>query len=121
MERDFELIRLILMEVKRIPAGEKFTDIDHLTGYDKATVYAHVSLLLDAGLIEGNVIKIMKGINGISISGITWEGYNFIDDIENDDIWKKVTDKIKEKGISVSFDMLQKIIVSVAVKYFGVG
>ena len=106
MERDFDLVRLILKDIQAMPAGESYTRIDHLSGYDSATVFAHVDLLLNAGLIKGRVLKLMHGIGGINVSGLTWEGYDFLDAAKDETLWTKAKERLIKPGVSITFDIL---------------
>ena len=106
MERDFDLIRLILKDIQAKPAGEPYTRIDNLSSYDPATVYAHIDLLMDAGLVKGRVLRVTSGIAGIHITGLTWQGHDFLDASKDDSLWNKAKDKIIRPGVSITFDLL---------------
>ena len=41
---------------------------------------------------------------------LTNEGYNFLDAAKNDTLWNKVKAEIAEKGLSVSLDLLRKLL-----------
>jgi hypothetical protein len=53
MKRDLDLVRLILKEIEEVPAGET-PEINSMPGYDRATVNAHLELLIDADLVLPN-------------------------------------------------------------------
>jgi hypothetical protein len=58
MKRDFDLIRHILKDIEEMKAGEYRQEFSY-SGYDAATVYNHIGLLIDAGLIKGQLLNEM--------------------------------------------------------------
>jgi hypothetical protein len=106
MKRDFDLIRRIMTDIERMPAGEQYSDISYLTDYDSATVYHHIALLIDEGLLIGNVVKLNRGIGGVLVTGLTWKGHDFLDAARNDSIWGKAKDTILKPTVSFTFDLL---------------
>lgn len=106
MKRDFDLIRRLMKDIENIPAGQRYTDIAYLTDYDPDTVYAHIDLLLNAGLIEGKTINLQRGIGGVIIKGLTWDGHDFLDAATDDTLWKKAKESILKPGASITFALL---------------
>ena len=81
-----------------------------LEGYTDDQIGFHVKLLIDAGLLEGED----RGGDGDRYCYyprcLTNEGYNFLDAAKNDTLWNKVKAEIAEKGLSVSLDLLRKLL-----------
>ncbi len=111
MKRDFDLIRLLLLELE----GEVSVD---LSSYNQDQVNYHKALIKEAGFVEG-IIHYRSGITDIPdcviLKRLTWEGHEFLDKAKNDKVWNKAKSIIKEKGVSLSLDAL-KIAISEAVK-----
>lgn len=118
MKRDMNLVRLILREVEKLdptrgPVGLHFRD----EGYDDATVFEHVRLMMDAGLLDGAV---MDGyptdgfVPQMSIRGLTWIGHDFLANAADDDRWKSATDFVAKKAGSVAFDLLAEVLAKMA-------
>lgn len=40
---------------------------------------------------------------------LTWEGYEYLDKIRDDSIWKKVKDVAKDKGLPLAIDTVKQI------------
>ncbi|WP_035384017.1 DUF2513 domain-containing protein [Ferriphaselus sp. R-1] len=114
MKRDFELIRKILLVVEATPAGTTPIEVDSVEGYDEATVLGHVDLLIDAGLLEGRVLRSNEGIIGVAIRKITWDGCNFLDAARDNGLWKKAFSTVKEKGGAMTFDVLTEMLKRLA-------
>jgi hypothetical protein len=89
MTRDFNLIREILLQVEKAPSGEPIMvltlDRDNL---DEAVVGEHLQLMIEAGLIEGDV-HTLKPVRFI-LHRLTWSGHDFLENARSDTIWKKV-------------------------------
>jgi hypothetical protein len=106
MERDFDLIRLILKDIQATPAGRRYTSIENLSAYDPAVVCGHIDLLIDAGLVKGKVTKMFRGADAILVSGLTWKGYDFLEAAKDDNLWNKAKEKVIKPGVSFTFDLL---------------
>lgn len=114
MKRDFELIRKILLEVEAAPVGTSPIEVDAVDGYDEATVWGHVDLLIDAGLLEGKVIRSNEGLIGVAIKKITWDGCDFLDAARDNGLWQKAFSTVKEKGGAMTFDVLKELLKRLA-------
>src|SRR5579859_276212 len=102
MKRDMELIRLQLMEVE---GEDPKPDLSKYT--EDQRVY-HMTLLIEAGLVDGSVINNSEGYPaGTAAIRLTWDGHEFLDASRTDTVWKKALTQIKSKGISVSFEVLK--------------
>jgi Hypothetical protein (DUF2513) len=121
MKRDMDLVRAILNEVEmKLPpmGGMREPEID---GYDQGTIFAHVELLHDAGLINA---RIMRGANhqgAVHIIGLTWAGHDFIDAAKDNTIWNKVKASVFKHATSVPFDVLLELLKAEAKKQLGLG
>ncbi len=104
MKRDFDLIRLLLLE----RAGE--TAID-LSPYNQDQINYHKALLIDGGLAEGPVSYSGTHASDIPDSvhllRLTWEGHEFLDKARDATVWNKAKKIVLEKGWSLSIDALK--------------
>ena len=118
MERNFNLVRQILLQVEATPPG---TTIQNLTceGFDEATIIEHVDIMIEAGLIDGIIPNTLVGSSGFLVRKITWKGHDFLANAKNDTVWKKVMTEAKEKGSSVSLVVLNGLLTKAAQKYAG--
>jgi hypothetical protein len=106
VKRDFDLIRRILSDVEKMAPGQPLSDIAYPEEYDRATIYAHVDLLIKAGLIEAKSIKTIGSIVKFHIIGLTWAGHDFLDAARDNTIWKKAKESILKPTVSITFDLL---------------
>jgi hypothetical protein len=108
MKRDMNLVRDLLFL-----AEADGDDTELCETYGREVVAGHTAILVDAGLVDGAVAR---GSDGKPIASeiirLTWAGHEFLDNARNDTIWRKAISIIKEKSISVSFDVLSSLLKS---------
>lgn len=120
MKRDVDLSRAILayIEEHAPPLGglEKAIEIP---GYDDATTLAHTELLIDEGLIDGEIIMALMGPHQAIIRKLTNRGHDAIAAAKSDTTWQKVKTEAKEKGVSVTFGLLVEMLKAEARRHLG--
>ncbi len=105
MERDFDLIRRILTDIENLPIGESLTKIK-FPDYDMRTIDEHIFLLDSVGMINMDTIKAQGGHKQYRITGLTWQGHDFLDASRDDSIWKKAKETVLKPSASITFDLL---------------
>lgn len=106
MIRDFDLIRKIMLDLQALPANSPPVCISYPEEYDQATVNEHMSLLVDAGLIQGKVLRATTGIVQVVARGLTWDGHNFIDAAKKETLWARAKQIALERGLSLTVEVL---------------
>ena len=122
MKRDIKLIRTMLLDLETMPAGQATNGFEgpEYEGTTVAEILGHVDLLLDAGFVDGNMVR--GGMNepvGFIIWKMTWAGQEFLANAKNDTIWKKVIAEAEKKGMSTSMTVLNGLLEAAAKKYAG--
>ena len=112
-----DLVRRILLAVEEKPST---TAIENLPGFDRETVIYHTRIMIDAGIIDGDYIPVSsqtdpgKGEFIISlISGLSWDGNEFIDATRNQTIWNRTKALLAEKGGGWTFEILKEVATSI--------
>lgn len=109
MKRDMDLIRQILLYID----GEencngtnsvRLTD-SPIDGRDWNEVSYHFILLHEAGLIRGQ----NRDNRVIDISGLSWEGHEFLDAIRDENVWEKTKSTATQIG-SFSFETVKDVV-----------
>jgi Hypothetical protein (DUF2513) len=120
MKRDMDLVRAILLDIEaNAPAQGGLNRPVSVDGYDRATITAHVELMIrDAHLIHGEMKKFNTG-DDTMIRGLTWRGHEFIAAASSDTIWSKAKSSILKHGSSVSFDLLLEWLKAEGRKHLG--
>ncbi len=118
MKRDFDLIRKILLaceENERQVLVYGGTDVDDTTGrleviHSKGHKFdAHLDLLEQAGFIrKRNVDPTEMGDFPYAGYEISWTGYDYLDAIRDDGIWKKTKEGAASVG-GVSLGIMKEI------------
>ena len=118
MKRDFDLIRHIMTDIENMPAASAFKSFEY-PGYDKATIHQHIKLLIDENLIEGKIHESHHGIDAVRITGLTWNGHDFIDASKDESIWTKAKETVLKPTVSITFSILLEWLKEEAKKKLG--
>jgi hypothetical protein len=114
MKRDMELIRLSLLEVE----GEE--PAPDLSGYTEDQKVYHMALCIEAGLVDGEIVKDGNGFPAATAAvRLTWKGHEFLDAARNDTIWKKTLGQVKKAGIAVTLPVLEDLLKKGAKELLG--
>lgn len=116
MQRDWDLIRRILLTIEAAPAAAKLTP-DGFEEPNKTVLFEHVKLLSQASLIDARLLADSTGAGGgmFLIHGLTWEGHDLLAKIKAEGAWEKIKNLAKEKGIELSVEAIKataKIVLS---------
>jgi hypothetical protein len=114
MQRDMDLIRDLLLKVESDPMcdGRHFVTLD-IPNYSVEDVDYHLGLLIKAGYLTGT-----QTMTTLSVSSLTWEGHEFLDNIKDPGIWSKT--KERAKGIpGIALKVLAEIATSEIRKHLG--
>lgn len=96
MKRDMDLVRQILLEVEKQPDPRQPADLK-IEGYDEGTIYYHVMLLSEAGLVEAIDFSHMTAVVWRP-QRLTWVGHEFLDDIRDPEIWRRTKEGAQKVG-----------------------
>ena len=107
MKRDMDLIREILLgiEAAQVKPGAFLGfrgDKPIISGYDPADCLYNLRLAIDEGLVESNQDH---GGLLVGVTGLTWKGHDFLDQVRDPEIWRITKEGAKEAG-GFSFDLL---------------
>lgn len=98
-----DLIRLKLLEVEgesQLPELEKYTEEQHAY---------HMALCIEAGLVDGIIVKDHKGFPSRTAAiRLTWDGHDFLDSARSDTLWNKAKEHLLKPGMSWSFQVLSE-------------
>lgn len=97
MKLDMTLVREILDYVEDRPAGELIQSVA-VNCDDLHTVAEHLRLMIDEGLLDGEVHIDREQGSRFLIEGLTWSGHELLQAIRNETVWKKVSAKATAVG-----------------------
>ena len=107
------LIKEIMLQAEEDDADSK------VKGYDRQIVLNHKKMLIDAGFLQGTHHINSEGakpiVGFVDITDITWEGYDFLELLKDDekfaylkDIAKKMPLEAIKMGMKLAYDELIK-------------
>ena len=118
MKRDMDLVRAILTALEEHPHGFAPWDL-RIEGYDEDVVGFHCYLMDQAGLITGS--DVTSGSSSgpeMKPSALTWEGYEFLGNTQNPELWQQTKDMINGLG-GASFSVWSSVAANVVMKNLG--
>lgn len=109
MQRDWDLIRKILLQVEALGDTRSHLEADGIDGADHEAVSYHIRLLMESGLAKGVCSQGLDGPLRCAASSLTWDGHEFLDSIRSSGMWNKIKATAREKGLSMSFDAIKAV------------
>lgn len=117
MERNWDIIREIFTKLESMPQEKGSLNMLDFDETQFAEVSYNVQLLVEAGLVEGQIAdEFGGGPSEFFLMRLTWEGHDLFDAIRSDTVWVKTKKIFAEKGISMTFDSVKTIGTDVAIK-----
>jgi hypothetical protein len=117
MKRNWDLIREVLIRLdekgpeKHALRAEDFDEERH------HEVAYQVELLKEAGLVDAQIMKAASGPPDFLALRLTWEGHELLDAIRNDTVWKRTKESFLTKGLSMTFELVRSVAISIATEF----
>lgn len=122
MKRDVDLSRAILAFVEEhSPPQGGLRQRLAIEGYDYLTVAAHAELLIDEGLIDGQVLKTLGGGMDVMIIRLTHLGHDALAAIRNDTVWQKAKKSALEHAVPLTVSALVELVKAEFRTRLGIG
>jgi hypothetical protein len=113
MKRDWDLIKMILLIAEDRGHSECNNQFFRATlkkdGYEESKVDGHLRIMLSAGFFESMNPNPEYDLLKWSFC-LSWKGHDFLDAIRNESIWSKVKKNLKDKALTVPFDILFELL-----------
>jgi len=110
MKRDMELIRKILLTIEEQYIDTALYNIK-IEGYDLKTIAYHCDIMHEAGIISDYGASYAEDeLYSFGVGHLTWQGHEFLDAAKNDTVWNKAMTVVKEKGGSVTLDIMKELL-----------
>ena len=108
MKRDLDLVRQVLLQVEALPAGPPAQY--RTSEIDDPVLLAHFELVIAAGLVNGKIAR-SQGTRGdvISISGLTWEGHEWIEMVRSQTVWNETKATLLERGGALTYELAKAV------------
>ena len=120
--RDMDLIRdILLVTENKCEANSFYTFEDGLfAGFTEEEIYMHSKLLFEKGFLRKTPQTLSYSV---CVSGLTWEGYDFLDSVRDPEIWRKTKETANKAGgftIDILGGIAKGLIKTQVEKYIGV-
>ncbi len=111
MKRDMELMRKILFAIEeKYKPGDGYIVGLKVDGYDMKTIAEHCDFLHQQGLVKEYKSSFGGGtIIAFTVGNITNEGFDYLELIRSDDVWRKTKTEIEEKKLPNTIEWFAKI------------
>ncbi|MBL8800175.1 MAG: DUF2513 domain-containing protein [Planctomycetia bacterium] len=115
-----DLVRKLVFAIEEYPNGFAPDKLE-VEGYTEEQIGYHLSLMLEAGLINGSDITHMGCTSPQAMaSSLTWAGHEFADAARSDTLWNQAKKTVKEKVGSVSIAILTEYLQTLAKSALGI-
>jgi len=108
MKRDLDLVRQVLLQIEALPAGPPAQY--RTSEIDDPVLLAHFELVIAAGLVNGKIAR-SQGTRGdvISISGLTWEGHEWLEMVRSQAMWNEIKSALQDNGGALTFELTKAV------------
>lgn len=120
MKRDLEVIRYILLEIEK--SDEDYVEMGELvnTIQSEKIISHHIKLLIDCGYIEAESSGVLSdGPTYFAIDRITSAGYDYLDNVRDNHVWKETKNQLSKVGTSVSLDLVKTVSSKIILRLIG--
>lgn len=111
--RNYELMRLVLLEVKQ--SNKPISMIDFQGLYEHSEIKEELIRLSDEGLITQKITS--KNFASVKIESLTKEGANFVRSLENEEVFTIIFDTLKRANLDLSYPLLQEVCDEIVKRY----
>lgn len=111
MKRDWDLIREFLLKLEEKGPSDHSLRANALGNDCRAELAHQMEILLDAGLVAGQMSKSIGGPPDFIATRLTWHGHEFLDAVRSDTIWEKTKTHFVSKGLSLTFDLARSVAI----------
>ena len=112
MKKDWEIIRAALLELESAPRANTNLVPAHLPQYPEQEVAYNLRLLSEAGYIEGKFVDSSAGDGRIAAAiatRLTNKGHELLDTVRNDNVWTKLKETFRSKGLDMTFELVTEV------------
>lgn len=109
MKRDWNVIREVLIEVEALSkaAGEDRYYEAVIHG-DEAAKSEMALLLWEAGFING-IDASSADADAVIATGLSWDGHDLLATLRSSDLWERIKQTAKAKGLELTFDAVKAL------------
>ena len=114
MKRDMELVRSILKIVEDAPGDVALDNIVSACGCTRREAAYHIEMMSDCGLIRATSLRTNVDVPYAVVSGLTWDGCDYLDAIRSDTVWVRAREAIEKTVGDTSLSTVKQVCSSLA-------
>lgn len=119
MKLDWELVRLILLELESSADTTTILQPIDIAGYDRLLVSYHLRLLTEAGLVHGECSQPIGEPWCCYATSLTWGGHQLLETMRSKPMWNRIKTVAREKGLTLSFEVIKAVAAKVVAGIVG--
>ncbi len=108
MQRNWQIVRRILKELEEREDPRHGVRPEDIVDFAPEVVSYHIRLMIEAGLVRGECSQ-MVGTLSCWAYALTWDGHEFLDKIREDRGWSAIVRTARDKGLSLSFEVIKAV------------
>lgn len=110
MKRNWDTIREILTRLEELPDTDQILRLGDFPPERAFEVSYHTELLIEAGLVEGQMSRTLDGgATQFMAQRLTWGGHEFLDAVRSDTVWSKTKRAFATNGVTMTFDLVKSV------------
>lgn len=115
MKRNWDTVRELLTKVEESSQPGDMIRLSAFPAERAAEVSYHMELLLEAGLVDGQMSKaISRGPHEFLATRLTWNGHEFLDSIRSETVWEKTKKVFASRGVEMTVDLVKSVATEAA-------
>lgn len=108
MRRDLDLVRQLLLQIEALPAGPPAQY--RMSEIEDPVLLAHFELVLASGLVNGKISRSQSSRGDvISISGLTWEGHEWIETVRSQSVWNETKATLIDGRGALTYELTKAV------------
>ena len=108
MKRDLDLVRQLLLQIEALPAGPPAQY--RMSEIEDPVLLAHFELVLASGLVNGKISRSQSSRGDvISISGLTWEGHEWIETVRSQGVWNETKATLLDGRAAMTYELTKAV------------
>ena len=109
MKRDMDLIRKIMLRIEEEYVSTAIFNLQ-VEDYSAEQIATHCKMLYEAGLNSDYKAQYASDeLYMFGVGNLSGDGYDYLDKVRDDSVWKKVKDTAKEHGVPLLIDTVKQI------------
>ncbi len=114
MRRDWERLRALLL---RLEQSDHNLSLKDFADQELMDVGYHMDLLMEAGLVEGKMLRLIKGgPHDFYFNRLTWAGHEFVDLIRDEVFWQQLGQRLSDANAGFNYEIIKAVATELSIR-----